>query len=165
LFWLQKQVEKPTPNPVDDLPIQPLANSMSELITIQTTVAVSPQKAWKYWTTPEHITKWNFASPDWECVDAKSDLYPGGKFSSRMQAKDGSGGFEFGGLYTSIDEYEKLAFEMDDGRRVEVLFESNDGNTTTITESFQPETENPTDFQRQGWQAILDNFKNYAKSM
>lgn len=132
-------------------------------ITIQTTVNAPIEKVWTYWTAPEHITKWNSASEDWHTPHAENDLRTGGKFSSRMEAKDGSMGFDFGGTYDEVIEHQKIAYTMGDGRQVEVFFEARDGQTK-VTESFDPETENPEDMQRQGWQAILDHFKKYTEA-
>ncbi|UWX55342.1 SRPBCC family protein [Maribacter litopenaei] len=132
-------------------------------IEISTVVDSSIEKAWTYWTKPEHIQNWNFASPDWHCPKAESELKEGGRFSSRMEAKDGSMGFDFGGHYTKIVPNSTLEYTLDDGREVSIKFSENNGKTK-IVETFEPENQNPLDLQRQGWHAILNNFKNYVES-
>ena len=132
-------------------------------ITIHTTVNAPVEKVWKLWNTPEHVTQWNTASPDWHTPKAENDLREGGNFSYRMEAKDGSFGFDFGGTYDVVKEAEQLAYTLEDGRRVEVSFVDNGGHTE-VTEVFEAEAENSIELQRSGWQAILDNFKKYAES-
>lgn len=131
-------------------------------VTIEATVNAPVEKAWQYWTQPEHITQWNFAADSWQCPSATADLHVGGKFTSRMEAKDGSFGFDFEGTYTDVEENRLLAYAMPDGRKVEVHF-SAEGDTTTVTESFDAETQNDVEMQRAGWQAILDNFKKHVE--
>lgn len=133
------------------------------MITVETTVNVPIEKVWEYWTEPKHITQWNSASEDWTSPSAENDLKPGGRFKFRMEAKDKSEGFDFGGTYNEVERHSSISYSMDDGRKVEVTFESVDGKTK-ITERFDPETENTEEMQRAGWQAILDNFKKYAES-
>ncbi|RYG41928.1 MAG: activator of HSP90 ATPase [Chitinophagaceae bacterium] len=135
---------------------------MSIPITVSTTVNASLDTAWSFWTSPEHITNWNFASQDWHCPKAENDLRTGGTFSSTMAAKDGSMSFDFGGVYDEVIDLQKISYILGDGRQVTVLFEFSDGQTT-ITETFDPENQNPTEMQRSGWQAILDNFKLYVE--
>lgn len=133
-------------------------------ITIHATIHANIEKVWKLYTEPEHITKWNNASDDWHTPWAKNDLKVGGKFTSRMEAKDGSVGFDFGGTYTKIQYHELIEYAIDgDSRKVHVKFESHSHNTT-ITTIFDAETENPVEMQRAGWQAILNNFKKYVES-
>ena len=132
-------------------------------IEISTVVDSSIEKAWTYWTEPEHIQNWTFASPDWHCPKAESELKEGGRFSSRMEAKDGSMGFDFGGNYTKIVPNSTLEYTLDDGREVTIKF-SEDNGKTKIVETFEPENQNPLNLQRQGWQAILNNFKIYVES-
>ncbi|WP_163408729.1 SRPBCC family protein [Flavobacterium ajazii] len=133
------------------------------MITIKSTVKSSLDKVWNFWNSPEHITKWSFASPDWHTPYAENDLREGGKFKSTMAAKDGSMSFDFEGEFTLVKPNEALEYVMADGRKVEITFaETTDG--VEITESFDPETQNPEEMQRAGWQAILDNFKNYAEA-
>ena len=132
------------------------------LITVEATVNASTEKVWKLWTEPEHITKWNNASDDWHTPHAENDLREGGKFMCRMEAKDGSFGFDFGGVYNEVKNNEYIAYTMNDGRKAEITFTAN-GNDTTISETFEAETENSIDLQRGGWQAILNNFKKYTE--
>lgn len=132
-------------------------------VTIETTVKASPEKVWEYWNEPKHITKWNSASPEWHTPRATNDLRVNGRIVSRMEAKDGSAGFDFGGTYTKVEEPHHLAFTMDDDRKVEVHFQQK-GDQIHIKETFEAEEQNPVDFQKQGWQAILDNFKSYIEN-
>ena len=135
----------------------------AENISVSTTVKSDINNVWNTWTKPEHIKKWNNASPDWHTPKAENDFRNGGRFSSRMEAKDGSFGFDFGGIYNEIVPNKKIKYTMDDGRKVEITFEEvTDG--VIVTELFEPENQNPTDMQQQGWQAILDNFKTYTES-
>lgn len=133
------------------------------VITVQNTVNAPVSKVWVYWSNPEHITKWATASDDWHTPWANNDLRVGGSFASRMEAKDGSFGFEFGGIYDVVKENEAIEYTLGDGRKVQVHFTSK-GDTTKIVQSFEAETENPEEMQRGGWQAILDNFKKYTES-
>lgn len=132
------------------------------VITVQATVPAPLEKVWEMWTQPEHITNWNFASGDWHSPRAENDLRPGGKFSYRMEAKDGSMGFDFSGAYTAVNEPKNLEFTIDDGRKVQVHFSVVDGGTF-VMENFEAENTNPVEMQRQGWQAILDNFRRYVE--
>jgi len=111
----------------------------------------------------EHITKWNSASEDWHTPRATNDLRTGGKFTSRMEAKDGSVGFDFGGTYSEVKPNQRIAYTMDDGRKVSITF-SGDNKSTKVVESFEAESVNSTELQRGGWQSILDNFKKYTES-
>lgn len=131
-------------------------------ITIQTVVNADTVKVWDYYNQPEHITKWNFADPLWHCPTAANDLRMGGRYSARMEAKDGSFGFDFNALYTEVTEYEKVAYMLDDGRNVEITFDSENGSTLVII-TFDAEDQNPVELQKQGWQSILDNFKKYVE--
>lgn len=132
-------------------------------ITIEATVKAPVTKVWQYYTEPKHITKWNNASDDWHTTRAENDLRKGGKFLSRMEAKDGSFGFDFGGVYDDVKANELIAYTMDDGRKAKIAFASAD-NRTKIVIDFDAETENPIELQRGGWQAILDNFKKYVQT-
>lgn len=134
-----------------------------EKVTVETTVKASLSKVWNLWTEPEHIKKWNQANDDWHTTKAENALRAGGKFSSRMEAKDGSMGFDFGGTYDEVVPDEHISYTLDDGRKVTIDFSETE-NGTAITETFEPESQNPTDMQRQGWQSILDNFKKYVES-
>lgn len=136
---------------------------MSEKITVETIVKAPLEKVWRAWTEPEQITKWCQASSDWHAPRAENDLRVGGKFLTRMEAKDGSAGFDFTGTYTAAEPMKHIAYAMEDGRQVEIIFaESPDG--VHITETFDPEHENPLEMQRAGWQAILENFRGYVES-
>jgi uncharacterized protein YndB with AHSA1/START domain len=132
-------------------------------ITVETNVKAPIDKVWKLWNDPVAITKWCTATPEWHTPRAENDLKIGGKFFSRMEAKDQSMGFDFGGQYTTVKNNELIEYTMDDGRKVKVAFTS-DGNETNITETFDAETQNPIEMQKGGWQAILDSFKNYAET-
>jgi uncharacterized protein YndB with AHSA1/START domain len=132
------------------------------IITVETTVQTSVEKVWEFWTEPTHITKWNAASDDWHTPHAENDLRVGGKFLSRMEAKDGSFGFDFGGIYDEVLLHKVIAYTLGDGRKVNITFQGQENETEVIV-TFDAETENPIEFQQQGWQAILDNFKKYAE--
>lgn len=132
-------------------------------ITVEATVNAPVEKAWKFWTEPKHITQWNKASDDWHTPRAENDLRVGGKFLSRMEAKDGSWGFDFSGEYSSVKEHEQIAYSLDDGRKVQVVFVGK-GNETTVTEIFEAEQTHPVQMQQTGWQAILDSFKKYVEA-
>ena len=131
-------------------------------ITVEATINAPVEKVWELWSNPQHIVNWNNASADWHTTKAENDLREGGHFQSRMEAKDGSFGFDFGGVYDTVKANERIAYTMEDGRKVSITFTS-DGKATTLTETFDPERTNPADMQRAGWQAILDNFKQYAE--
>jgi uncharacterized protein YndB with AHSA1/START domain len=132
-------------------------------ITIQSTISADMDKVWTYWTKPEHIINWNFASDDWHCPAAENNLEPGGSFRSTMASKDGAMSFDFEGIYDQVVDGKKIAYSMSDGRQVTVEFEKQ-GNAVKVTESFDPEQSNPLEMQRAGWQAILDNFKKYVET-
>lgn len=134
------------------------------VISIATLVKAPIEKVWKYWTDPSHIIHWNFASDDWQCPSAENDLRIGGKFSSRMEAKDGSFGFDFWGIHTNLIEYSKISSELGDGRKLSVTFESSDEGTI-VKEDFEAEEINPIELQKEGWQAILNNFKKHVESL
>ena len=134
------------------------------MITVQTTINVPIKIVWAYWTGPEHITKWNNASDDWHTPYAENDLRIGGKFKSTMAAKDGSMSFDFEGEYTLVEQNKAIKYVMADGRKVDVYFTETQTGVEVI-ESFDPETVNPEEMQRDGWQAILDNFKKYVESL
>ena len=136
---------------------------MATPITITSTVNAPIASVWKHWTEPESVKQWNSASPDWHTPSAKNDLREGGEFVYRMEAKDQSFGFDFGGKYTKVMNHKQIDYVMADGRKVSNVFDERDGKTH-ITVTFDPETENPEEMQRGGWQSILDNFKKYAES-
>jgi uncharacterized protein YndB with AHSA1/START domain len=132
-------------------------------LTIQATIAVEKEKAWEYYTLPEHITQWNFASEDWHCASATNDLQVGGKYSAHMAAKDGSFEFDFEAIYQEIIPFEKIRYTLLDDREVSINFESKE-NHTHVTINFEAESENSLELQQNGWQAILNNYKKYCES-
>jgi uncharacterized protein YndB with AHSA1/START domain len=132
-------------------------------ITIEATINASLAKVWQYYTEPKHITLWNNASDDWHTTRAENDLRQGGKFLYRMEAKDGSFGFDFGGVYDEVKANELIGYTMEDGRKAKIVFASADDRTKIVID-FDAETENPIELQRDGWQAILDNFKKYVQT-
>ncbi|WP_149276542.1 SRPBCC family protein [Pareuzebyella sediminis] len=135
----------------------------NEKITIEAKVKAPIEKVWKYWTDPKHIVKWNSASEDWHTTKTENNLQVGGKFTFRMEAKDGSMGFDFGGTYDQVKPREKISYTLHDDRKVQVTFVEED-RQTKVVEVFETETTNPVEMQRNGWQAILDNFKVYTES-
>lgn len=132
-------------------------------ITVEATINAPVETVWKTWTTPEDIMNWNNASDDWHTPKATNDLRVGGKFLSRMEAKDGSFGFDFEGIYNVVNPYEQIEYEMPDGRKVRISF-AEEGGKTKVVEEFDAEDMNPVEMQRDGWQAILNNFKKYTES-
>lgn len=136
----------------------------TETITVEALIKADLKRVWHLWTEPVHIKKWNQASDYWHSPRAENDLRPGGRFTTRMEAKDGSAGFDFSGVYDEVKTEERIAYTLEDGRRVMVNFEKrSDG--VKVTEEFDPDTQNSAEMQRSGWQAILDNFKKYAESI
>ncbi len=133
-------------------------------ITVETTISAPVKKVWDFWTSPEHITKWNSASEDWHTPRAENDLRPGGKFLARMEAKDGSVGFDFEGVYDEVEENALISYTMEDGRKVKIVFTKTGDNETKVVETFDPENTNSLEMQRTGWQAILDNFRKYVEN-
>lgn len=131
-------------------------------IEIENVVEAPLKKAWEHYTDPKHIVNWNAASEDWHCPEAENDIRTGGKFRSRMEAKDGSMGFDFEGIYDEVIPHQLIAYTMEDGRKVETTFDENNGKTIIKT-IFDPENQNSIEMQKQGWQAILDNFKKYVE--
>ena len=132
------------------------------MITVEATINAPVAKVWEFWTAPEHITQWCFASDDWHAPKATNDVRVGGDFSTTMAAKEGSFSFDFGGTYTEVKNNEVIGYTMGDGRVARILFKDN-GNTTDIVETFEAETENPVEMQQGGWQAILNNFKKHVE--
>lgn len=132
-------------------------------ITITAHIKAPVARVWDAWTTPEDIKQWNAASSDWHTTKSENDLRVGGAFSSRMEAKDGSFGFDFGGIYDEIVTHELIVYTLGDGRKVITHFKSN-GDETDVVETFEPEQEHPAEMQRSGWQAILNNFKKYVEN-
>ncbi len=140
-----------------------MATTEKTTITVTATIDASVEKVWQLWTTPHHITQWNNASEDWHSPKAENDLQKGGRFNYRMEAKDGSFGFDFNGVYTEVKNHELIAYNIEDGRKVEILFAEH-GYQTKITETFEAEDVNSIELQQNGWQAILDNFKKYVEA-
>lgn len=131
-------------------------------ITVTTTVAAPIAEVWRAYTTPEDIKQWNAASSDWHTTAASVDLREGGAFSSRMEAKDGSMGFDFAGTYTKVIAHERIESAFG-GRTSQVTFaETPEGTQVTVT--FDAEETHPEQMQRDGWQAILDNFKRHVET-
>lgn len=135
---------------------------MNETITVETHVDAPIEKVWDAYTNPEAVTGWNAPSEDWHTPKAENDLRVGGTFTYRMEAKDGSAGFDFSGTYTEVIPHERIAYTMDDGRTVTVSFTPEEAGVHVVV-VFDPETENPHEMQREGWQAILDNFRKYTE--
>ncbi|KIL45518.1 SRPBCC family protein [Jeotgalibacillus soli] len=131
-------------------------------ITVETTVHAPVKKVWECWTDPKHITKWSFASDDWHAPNAENDLRVGGKFLTRLEAKDGSFGFDLGGVYDEIRVNEFISYTLGDGRKVTVTFISQEKDTKVI-EDFEAEATHSIEQQKAGWQAFLDNFKKYSE--
>jgi len=133
-------------------------------ITVEALVQAPIAKVWESWNKPEHITKWCQASDDWHAPFAENDIRTGGTFKTTMAAKDGSFSFDFGGVYSNVKENELIEYAMADGRKVKITFKA-EGNATKVVETFDPESENPVEMQRGGWQAILNSFKNYTEKL
>lgn len=135
-----------------------------EKIKISVEVNKNVAKVWESYTMPEHIVNWNFASDDWCCPRAENDLKVGGKYNARMEAKDGSFGFDFTATYDNIEEGKLISYTLDDGRKVITTFE-NAGDKTKVETVFEAENSNPIEMQRDGWQAILNNFKKHTEKL
>ena len=133
------------------------------IITVSAIVNAPVETVWALWTGPEHIVNWNNASADWCTPRAENDLREAGRFTYRMEARDGSMGFDFTGEYTKVVPNKEISYQIADGRTVSIFF-TEDGSTTHIKESFEAESTHPEEMQRTGWQAILDNFKQYAET-
>ncbi len=132
-------------------------------ITVEATVNAPVAKVWEAWNTPGDIMQWNTPDPSWHSPSSENDLRVGGKFKHRMEAKDGSFGFDFEGTYDQVDPHREITYTMPDGRKATTLFTAQDGKTSIAT-TFDAETENDPEFQKQGWQAILNNFVNFVES-
>lgn len=139
-----------------------MATTNPTKVTVQAVIQAPVAKVWKCWTEPEHITKWNQATEEWHSPRAENDLRVGGKFSYRMEAKDGSMGFDFFGTYDTVELHKEISFTLGDGRKVQVLF-TDLGNDTKVVETFDAEGTHPVEYQQAGWQAILDNFKRHTE--
>ena len=133
-----------------------------ETITISVTVRAEKNAVWECYTQPNHIINWNFADPSWHCPYATNDLTIGGRYVARMEARDGSFGFDFEATYTDVAIGESITYEFG-GRYATISFAGENGQVT-VTVTFIPETQNPIELQRNGWQAILDNFKRYTET-
>ncbi|GGF93613.1 SRPBCC family protein [Paenibacillus abyssi] len=131
-------------------------------VTVQAVIQAPVEKVWRYWSEPEHITKWNQASETWHSPRSENDLRVGGKFLTRMEAKDGSMGFDFGGVYDVVMQHEQISYTLGDGRKVDITF-VNQGNETKVVEIFDAESTHSIEMQQAGWQAIMDNFKRYSE--
>lgn len=133
-------------------------------ITITTNIQAAIDKVWDCWTLPEHIVNWNFASPDWHAPAAENDLREGGEFVFTMAARDGSVAFDFTGIYTLVEPYKLIEYRIADGRKVSVQFLV-EANHVVVTETFETENQNSAEMQEAGWQAILNNFKDYVEQL
>lgn len=132
-------------------------------ITIETVVKARLAKVWDVWNNPADIKQWNAAQDDWHTTQSAVDLRDGGTFMARMEAKDGSMGFDFEGTYTRVVPHKAIEYRMSDGREVKIDFvEQADG--VLVQETFDAETENSPEVQREGWQSILDNFGRYVEA-
>jgi uncharacterized protein YndB with AHSA1/START domain len=136
---------------------------MSTEIKIEALISAPVVKVWELYTQPEHIMNWNFAHESWHCPRAENDLRPGGRLNWRMEARDGSFGFDFGGEYNEVVEYKRIVYTLGDGRRVETDF-ADVGDKTQVMTVFEAESENPVKMQKGGWQAILNKFKKYVEA-
>jgi len=132
-------------------------------ITVEAIINAPVAKVWELWNNPDDIIKWNTPDPSWHTPSSENDLRVGGKFKNRMEAKDGSFGFDFEGVYDSVILNEEISYTMGDGRQATTIFTEQDGKTHLVT-TFDAETENDPEFQKQGWQSILNNFVKYAES-
>lgn len=136
--------------------------SSKDNISVFTTINSDMDTVWNAWTQPEHITEWNFATPEWCCPKAENHLEEGKTFNYRMEAKDGSMGFDYAGTYTKIKPKSFIAYLLEDGRKVTINFEENN-DVVSITQNFEVEDTNTVELQQKGWQAILENFRNYVE--
>ena len=136
---------------------------MTAKITVEVIINAPPIEAWRAFTSPDAITKWNYASPDWHCPSADVDLRVGGRHVARMEARDGSFGFDFAATYEEVDAPNAVTLRLDDDRRARTTFQAV-GDATRVRTVFDPEAINPADMQRDGWQAILNNFKAYVEA-
>ena len=140
-----------------------METAQEQKITIEVLVKAPIEVVWTFWTTPADIIQWNNTFDDWHTPSAQNDLRAGGKFLFRMEAKDGSFGFDFGGVYDAVKTHESIAYTMGDGKRVEIRF-TGSGTETRVVETFEAESQNSIEMQHDGWQAILNNFKKYAET-
>ena len=138
--------------------------NQKQTITIEATIHADIEKVWSCWSKPEHIKHWNSASEDWHTPFAENDFRVGGKFNYRMEAKDGSFGFDFWGTYDEVLPYETIAYTLGDDRRVINTF-TTEGKETKVKVAFEAESENSLELQQEGWQSILDHFKRYVEGL
>lgn len=132
-------------------------------ITVAAEINAPLEKVWNAWSNPEAIKQWNQASADWHTTEAENDLSEGGQFRYHMAAKDGSAGFDLKGTYVAIDEFEYIEYELEDGRQVGISFNEEDG-ITSVTETFEAENQHSPELQQQGWQAIMNSFKQFVEN-
>lgn len=132
-------------------------------IAVDALVNAPRKRVWFYWTQPDEIKQWNFANDDWRCPSVECDLTVGGSYKARMEAKDGSFGFDFAAVFEDIQPHESVAMMMDDNRKTRTTFVEM-GNGTQVTTVFDAEISNPIEMQRDGWQAILNNFKRHVET-
>ncbi|WAC11413.1 SRPBCC family protein [Dyadobacter pollutisoli] len=136
----------------------------AQKITVETLINAPVSKVWTIFNAPEHITQWATASEDWHTPYSENDLRVGGAFKSTMAAKDGSFSFDFGGIYSKVEDDAYIEYDMSDGRNVAVTF-TKEGDSTKVTEVFDAENTHPVEMQQAGWQAILDNLKKHVESV
>lgn len=139
-----------------------METAVKKIITVESTINAPVQRVWEYWTKPAHIIQWSNASDEWHTPKAENDLRAGGSFSSRMEAKDGSMGFDFGGVYDVVTDHEYIEYTLGDTRKVQIHFFP-EGDKTRVVENFEAENTNSIELQQGGWQAILNNFKKYTE--
>ena len=137
-----------------------MSTTPSDRISVSAKIDKSLARVWELYTAPEHITNWNAASPEWHCPSAENDLRTGGHFSSRMEARDGSMGFDFAGTYTKVEPNKRIDYAFGDRTATGEFFP--EGKATVVRVSFEPENEYPVEYQKSGWQAILENFAKHA---
>lgn len=135
---------------------------MSNKITVTVTITADKTKAWEYYTNPKHIVNWNFADPSWHCPQAENDMKVGGIYKARMEAKDGSFGFDFEAVYTKIIEGNEFTYKF--GERIAKVEFKSKHNQTEVIVTFDPEKQNSIEMQQGGWQAILNNYKHYTEN-
>jgi uncharacterized protein YndB with AHSA1/START domain len=140
-----------------------METTTNSAITVTALVKAPIERVWACWSEPEHITRWCQASDDWHAPYAENDLRKGGKFKTTMAARDGSVSFDFEGVYSNVEQHKLIEYAMEDGRKVMIIFSARD-NETEVVETFDPEGTNPLDMQREGWQSILNNFKQYTEA-
>jgi len=140
-----------------------MATLEKTVITVGAEINAPVEKVWEFWTDPKHIVRWNNASDDWHTPKAENDLRVGGKFLSRMEAKDGSMGFDFIGEYTKVEPLRQIEYTLEDDRRVQISFAA-ESDKTRVTETFEAEQENSVELQQFGWQSIVNNFKRYVET-